>query len=165
MCYLLFIKSNSGLQVQPNDLSYFGEHFLGERIEADWRPPGYEIIRPKQSVRHFVSWMLQAPLVSEHAKSILEPITGDTVQYVFFDVIKNTPLYVMNVALTLPNMPETEPPILFRLEHDKGVIFANQVFVDVVIKHRLHGAGFATDLDLPKYLIDPLLNDVDHWIH
>ena len=65
----------------------------------------------------------------------------------------------------LSDIPLASAPPLFKIKAVQEQIFVSQPFVDVVMKNKLLGAGFTTDLESESYLVSPQLNEYSHWVH
>ena len=88
---------NSNLGVAPGDLRYFHDHFVGAPMSSKWELPPLEILGKTKKLRDFVSWIAQAPLVSLKAKSLIEELCGDDVEFLRFHDLNGKPYFAMNV--------------------------------------------------------------------
>ena len=153
--------------VLRTDLNYFKTHFVGESMKATWVPPQFEIIGKSKKLRDFVSWMLQAPVISERAKIALEPLVGRYAEILPLTQLRNRMFYGVNVTKFIDcldleksdvvysadesrvmhvwsyvfHQSKLEDVPIFRLPHG-GHIFVTQSFVDAVQKSGLQGAKF-----------------------
>src|SRR2546427_2089610 len=95
--WLLHLGNAKTLRLRPHDLDYFQTHFVGEAMATKWRPPPVTIQGKSKRLTDFVSWMHQAPVCSERAKDSLEPVIGDSVEFLRLVEIRGKPYYAINV--------------------------------------------------------------------
>jgi hypothetical protein len=148
-------------------LDYFRDHFVGHPMAHDWSPPPFELSGKSKRVRDFLSWELTAPLVSEKAKSALEPLCTGHAEFLPFATIKRVQFFALNVLTSLNILDEgasdldrfngaltalrkarfkhplpVELPPVFKLPQWSSV-YVTKSFVDVVIGAKLHGLSLA----------------------
>jgi hypothetical protein len=116
----------------PHDLAYFGRYFKGRPMAPNWAPPPIELSGRSKKLPDFVSWMKSAPVVSEKARSTLEPILRGCVQFFDFHEIKAKRYFAMNVICVeraLLDLPRSK--ILYADDQRKLAIAVKEaVFVD-----------------------------------
>jgi hypothetical protein len=67
-------------------------------MSRDWAPPPITISGRSKKLPDFVNWMVQVPVVSEKARSVLSPMIGDYVQFLPFHELKRKRYYALNVT-------------------------------------------------------------------
>ena len=85
------------LSLIPHDLDYFQNHFVGKAMTEQWNPPPVKISGKSLRLRDFVSWMVQAPVISERAKVSLQPVLGEHVEFLPLLKLRGIPYYAVNV--------------------------------------------------------------------
>jgi len=173
----LWVGGKANLALIPHNLEYFSNHFIGERLGDAWTPPPVSINGKSKKLRDFVSWMERAPVVSQRARQILEPLLGDNVEFLKFHEILGKSYFALNV-LRLENILDRDQsevlyadeakrnilrvssfflreeqlsvptPRIFKLSHERNSIFVSNNFADVVIDNKLTGLA----------LVDPRKN-------
>lgn len=148
-------------------LGTFDASFRGASLPPDWKLPKLRVSNPKLPLNDFVMGHPDAPFVSERAKSALEPIVGDAVQFKSIGQILKREYHVLNVVAVIDCLNEEKSRIvrsrdgrilslrqavfdqsqlshavIFKVPQDNGRIFVTDRFVEVVIGHRLTGVGF-----------------------
>lgn len=160
--------SRKYMYLRPHTLiDYWQENFVGQVMPENWSPPPIIIGGKSKKLGDFVSWMLTAPVISERAKQILEPIFGDSVQFLRFHDINKRPYYAINVLRVeenwldeyasegprepktgeligvfryfFKNLPRDIPPI-FKVQPNDSV-FVNQAVAEAIVSNKLTGAA------------------------
>jgi hypothetical protein len=154
-----------GLRGYIPDNDYWMRNFGGRLMQADWELPPLDIHGKSKKLGDFVGWSLQAPIVSERARDVLEPIVGDAVQFVRFHELRGKPYYGINVlrversyldverskcnprkngeiAVCLQyvfrdDLPD-ELPAIFKI-HPESSVFVTRRFAEAVVEHKLTG--------------------------
>jgi len=141
--------------VDETKFGYFWNHFVGKPMARGWHPPKFSIVYPYRPVRDFVSW--SDPIVSERAKNCLEPVIGPFVEFLPFASIKGKSFYAVNVLEVIDclNRRASEPCVGKFVFNEKKLrpvpifkvpkvthIFVSDVFAQIVVDHKLTGAGF-----------------------
>jgi len=158
----------------PHELSYFNRNFVGQPLDTPWVAPPIKLSGKSKKLPDFVCWMMSAPVVSERAKSSLEPLIAPCVQFLPFHSIRNKPYYAVNIlaiqhglldqsrstfsrfedgtihcidrALFHP-APKELPPIFF-LGEGTGNVWVTDSFAESVVERQLTGVQFlAPDQD------------------
>jgi len=156
--------------VLRTEIDYFQTHFVGEKMSRHWTPPPIRIQGKSKRLRDFVSWMLSAPVVSQRAKEVLEPLIAPDVEILPLIQLRRKEYYAINVLRLVdcldrkrsniaysPTDPsriiylsETfflndrlEDVPLFKIPETVGEVYVTRPFVDLVIKNELAGAAFA----------------------
>jgi hypothetical protein len=168
--WLLYLSNNKNLGLIPHDLNYFQTHFIGQPMAANWQPPPVTVSGKSKRLQDFVSWMYKAPVCSEKAKTCLEPVIGDYVEFLLLTHIKEKPYFAINVLKVVDCLDKDNSDLVYsssepgyirnvetygfipdRLEHvpifkvplTVSSVFVTRDFVDVVINNKLWGAKFA----------------------
>lgn len=158
--------SKKYMYLRPHTLSgYWQENFVGKRMPEDWELPPLIVSGESKKPGDFVGWMLSAPVLSERAKRVLEPIFGNDVQFLRFHDLKEKPYYALNVlrvenwlnedasggarradgSLISPdryvfkNLP-LDPPPIFKVWAD-DCVFINRSVAEAIVKNKLTGAA------------------------
>lgn len=153
------------LCVQQSDLRYFHDHFIGERMSADWAPPTYEVLNRSKKVADFTGWQIgsRALLVSEKARTALLPICDGGVEFLPFATIKGVNLFAMNVIRLVDIIDwnrsditgdylvnsvafqrrETPPPAIFKDPRLTGWTFVTDDFGHAAVANGLTGLRLA----------------------
>jgi hypothetical protein len=135
-----------------------------------WAPPPVKVDGKSLRLRDFVSWMLQAPVVSLKAKECLEPLISPFVEFLPLVELRGIAYFAMNVIQLVDCLNYGDSEILysksdpdrilrikeyrFRSDRVRTVpvfkvpevpsdVFVMQPFVDLIIRTRLTGAKFA----------------------
>jgi hypothetical protein len=167
--WALRTNCNKDLGVRT-EIDYFQTHFIGEKVFYHWTPPPIRIQGKSKGLRDFVSWMLSAPVVSQRAKEVLEPLISPYVEILPLIQLRGKQYYAINVLRLVicldrkrsnieysPTDPsgiiylgETfflkgrlEDVPLFKIPETRGEVYVTRPFVDLVIKNKLAGAAFA----------------------
>jgi len=85
------------LQGYIRDHTFWEHNFHARRMPEDWTLPPLEVLGKSKKLGDSVGWMLGAPIVSERARMVLEPIVGSDVQFVRFHALRGEPYFGMNV--------------------------------------------------------------------
>jgi len=166
-------------KVIRTDLRYFRTHFVGEPMADTWEVPELDVQGKRKRVRDFVSWEASAPVISERARKVLEPLIGDHVEFLPLVVLKRQQYYAINV-LTLVDCldwdrsevqfgsPDTSRIVMvwkasfdpkrvadvpiFKLPQYRGATFVRRPFIDAVVEAGLQGAYFVDPFDPMRYV-------------
>jgi hypothetical protein len=153
------------LQGYIRDHAYWERYFHAESMPEDWELPPLEILGKSKKLGDCVGWMLQAPIVSERARTVLEPIVGADVQFVRFHDLRGKPYYGMNVLRVERDYLDVERskcnrrpdgdivvcmqyvfraslsselPAIFKIHPESGV-FVTRRFAEAIVEHKLTG--------------------------
>lgn len=156
--------------VLRTELDYFQNNFNGNSLVNTWEPPNIRIQGKSKKLNDFISWMLCAPVISEKAKSLLEPLISPYVEFLPLITLRGTkyfavnvthlvkcldferseicfapddPSYILNISRTyfVENNLDTAP--IFKTVEWPLHVFVTPSFVDVVLANNLVGAIFA----------------------
>ena len=168
--WILRSADKRNLSLIPSDLDYFQTHFIGQPMAERWNPPSLTIDGKALRLRDFVSWMIQAPVISDVARSALEPLVSKSVEFLPLIELRKKRYYAMNVLRLVDCLDRSESEILyspddperiltinkfqfdrgriisapiFKIPDDPSCVFVMQAFIDAVIDSRLTGAKFA----------------------
>lgn len=176
----MIIGGRHFLGLIPHDLAYFNEYFIGMPIPTPWTPPTVELDGKSKRLPDFVSWMKSAPVISDRARCVLEPLVGAAVQFLPFHSLKGKPYYAMNVlevqhgllnlvksdidrfttdgsimainrAVFRHPLPLGLPPI-FKLGEGTGDIFVTTEFAKLVVQQQLTGVSLLSPAQDPLIL-------------
>ncbi len=152
-------------------IDYFKENFIAERMGEKYPRPSYIHIDGKSKrLRDFVSWMLSAPVVSEKAVKVLEPLIGTFCEILPLIELRGKNYYALNVLKLVDCLDLASSDIhyaddnpshilrirrykfleekipadipIFKIPEDIGSVFVTRLFIDIVIANKLHGAAF-----------------------
>jgi hypothetical protein len=151
-------------------IDYFQEHFVGKAMDSSWTPPPIRIEGKSLPVRDFVSWMMSAPVISEKARGVLQPLLIEHCEILPLIELRRKMYYAINVLTMVDCLDEEKSDILyapddpeyvlsisrfilrenkipgdvaiFKIPQDVGVVFATKRFVDAVKANQLRGAMF-----------------------
>lgn len=156
--------------VLRTEIDYFQSYFIGERMAGNWTPPPLRIQGQRKRLRDFVSWMLSAPVISQHAKEILEPLIAPYVEILPLIILRGKQYYAVNVLRLVDCLDRAKSTIdysptnpsriinifetdfiekqkgnvpIFKLPETKGEVYVTNSFVELAVKNRLEGADFA----------------------
>lgn len=130
--YLLFPKSGNGFALNPIDLDYFENCFVGRKMPMDWVAPPVEFYQKSRPAKDFVGWMLAAPVVSEKAKQTLEPYVSKDVQFLYMLTVKKTKLYAINITRVVDclDLEKSDVRYYSHIEHEKVIRRINKYMFD-----------------------------------
>jgi len=141
------------------------KNFSGHVMPDDWTLPPLVILGKSKKLGDFVGWTLDVPVVSERAKSVLQSLVGEDVQFLRFHDLRGKPYYAMNVLriedyldnersagqrrpdgtlfvyhryVFKDNLPDDLPPI-FKVTPSSAV-FISRRFAEAIVENRLTGA-------------------------
>lgn len=97
--------------VIDTDLDYFDDHFVGRPMAEDWRAPAVELRNKSLPAQDFVSWMLAAPVISDRARQVLEPVLGGACEILPLLSIKRRPYFAVNVVAVIDCLDYAESEI------------------------------------------------------
>jgi len=168
--YILRSADRRNLSLVPDDLDYFQSHFVGESMAEHWQPPPVVVSGKTLRLRDFVSWMLQAPVLSTRARISLEDLIGCYVEFLPLVELRGMSYFAINIVKLLdcldraksdiifsPSRPgqilgvnsyqflseRLEAVPIFKIPDDPSAVFVTRPFIDAVIQCRLTGAKFA----------------------
>jgi hypothetical protein len=110
----------------PND-DYWERYFCGRFMPADWQLPPLEILGKSKKLGDYVGWMLQAPIVSDRARNVLEPTVGTDVQFVPFHDLRGEPFFGMNVLRVEQGFLDTNRSVCVR-RRNGDIAYCSQYF-------------------------------------
>ena len=96
------------LQGYLPDSNYWERNFHAMPMPDDWELPPLKIIGKTKKLGDSVGWTLGAPVISDRARKIFEPIVGDSVQFVRFHDLHGKPYFGMNVLRVEAKFLDTE---------------------------------------------------------
>lgn len=67
----LNIDGDKNVALIPDSLEFFFDRFTGRRMVESWSAPPVSISNKSKPLADFLSWMIQAPVVSERARLLL----------------------------------------------------------------------------------------------
>ena len=147
MKYELVIGTKGRVSFVPDDLRYFNDHFICERMAYDWEIPPAKMIGKSGKTADFVSWMLRAPVISEKARKCLAETCGELVEFLPFHSIKNQKYYVMNVL----NRDMSRP--VFKTDKS-SVVYVDEIFGSIIRDNFLTGVHLADpDSDIGRKIV------------
>jgi hypothetical protein len=125
------------------------------------------ISNKSKPVRDFIAWMLDAPAVSERARSKLEAHLGERVEFLPLIHVKGVQVYAVNVLnmidcldiarsevafsaskpgrvvsvirFALDERKIPSDPVIFKVP-ESGIVFISSSVADLIVEHRLSGA-------------------------
>jgi hypothetical protein len=163
------VDPGNTFSVDSGDLSYFLDRFCGAKMGDGWAPPKVTFSNSKRKPRDFVSWMPCVPVVSEAAKSVVESIAKDCVEFLPIFEIRGRNFYAMNVthltnaldrersdveyfdddSLEIMRLKSAvfsfgtdEVPPVFKVQGVAGDVYVNRRFAELVRENALSGAIF-----------------------
>ena len=165
--WLLGTTDNTSRVLRSN-VDFFRNHFVGEHMINTWHPPEIRICNTSKKLKDFLSWMLCAPVVSEHAKDILKPLVQQYVEFLPLIKLGKVQYFAINVlcrleCLDVENSNIVRSPTdnriidvfeysfldvcfydypIFILKEFNSPVFVTRTFVDRVLEERLTGAQF-----------------------
>lgn len=147
--YELSVRDIGRMYFMPDDLYYFHEHFVCKSMADGWSAPRFTVVRKRTRPADFSSWMLNAPVVRENVRIILEPFLGCCVEFLdFYTTDRGERLYAMNVLTTDQSVP------LFKT-HRNSVVYARHEFGIIARDNKFTGLALA----------DPNANNLKMIVH
>ena len=165
----LLVDSDRAL-ILRSDLDSLAELFVGKPLGERWRPPKVEVLGKTRPLRDFVSWTLQAPVVSERAMTLFTSLVHDSCEFLPLLVLRGKQYFAVNVLEIVDCLDETvsdlwrsptdpnhiigagsfvfderkmkEAPI-FKIPQYLVTVFVTAPFVDAVKGSQLTGAVFS----------------------
>jgi hypothetical protein len=146
------------------DNDYWERNFYGSPMDDQWELPPLEILGKSKKLGDFVGWMLKAPIVSDRARTVLEPVVGSDAQFVRFHELGGRRYYGINVLrierdlldlnrskcmrrkdggiahctqYVFTDLPQ-ELPSIFKISEGSDVLVTSR-FVDAVVENKLSG--------------------------
>jgi len=150
-------------------LDYFGSHFIGDSMAADWHPPALRILGKTKRLRDFVSWMRGAPVISERAARSLKPLISAHAEILPLVELRGKPYFAVNVLSLIDCLDRERSEIqysttdvdrivsihravfrlgqglttpIFKLPDWTAQVYVTRSFIDAVIANGLRGAAF-----------------------
>lgn len=168
--WTLWDNGDKYVSIEPYDLPYYQEHFIGKRMFNTWEPKPFELLGKSKPMADIIGWMLSAPIMTEKAVNALAPLIGEYVEFLPFGKLRKKEVFAVNVLFSVDclDYDKTEvvyfdkgrtgaydinqfyfdaalvPDVpIFKAPDGGGMIFVRRPFVDAVIMHQLRGFQFA----------------------
>ena len=110
----LNVLERNGLSLIPDDLRYFGDHFIGEPMSATWEgPPGFTISRKSGKLNDFLVFHTAVPVVSGRVLTVLQSLSKDNFEAFDLISIRNRPYFAINVIAVADCVDFIESDIRF----------------------------------------------------
>lgn len=165
----LLVDSQKAL-VLRSDLDSLEGHFVGKPLGGRWKPPKIEILGKSRHLRDFVSWTLEAPVVSERALMLLNPVLQESCEFLPLIRLRGEQYFAVNVLEIVDCLDEaasdlwrspTDPKHIigagsfvfnerrlkavpvFKIPQYLLAVFVTASFVDAVRRSPLTGAIFS----------------------
>lgn len=167
--YTLGCDCNRDVVIRTS-IDYFDKNFIAKKMLDGWISPAIRIHGKSKRLRDFISWMMPAPVISEKARQVLEPLIIEYceilplielrgIQYYAINVLtlvdcldhkgsniiyaNDDPLHILRISRYLfkENTSLLSIPI-FKIPEDSACVFVTNKFVNAVIENELRGASF-----------------------
>lgn len=168
--------------VKSGPLLYFRDRFDGRSMKDGWMPPDLAFSKARSAPKDFVSWMLCAPVVSDRARTVLEPLARGGVEFLPMFRRGKRDFFAMNVIDTTPHLDlersrieyaddaqtaflivraavfefgNAKAPPIFKIRQQPSDVFFNHDVATAVREHDLSGA----------YFLDPARDGIARVLH
>jgi hypothetical protein len=140
-------------------------------MKTGWQQPSVDIISRNRKNRDFLSWDFSAPVVSDRARNVLEPLIGAECEFLPLTTIRGELYHALNVINVVDCLDHAVSDIAFFSSNPSKIMsiesfifhedripdttiifkipeslcdtpFVSKTFVDAVIDHKLTGAAF-----------------------
>lgn len=125
----LNLDGDKNVALIPDSLEFFFDRFTGRRMVESWSAPPVSISNKSKPLADFLSWMIQAPVVSERARSLLG-VFVDHLEFIPLLEMGGTQYFAVNVVTVLRDVLDTTASCVDFLPGGTPYILRTAVFVE-----------------------------------
>jgi hypothetical protein len=116
--------------VDSGPLSYFRDRFAGTSMKDGWVPPPLSFSKARSAPNDFVSWMLCAPVVSNRARVVLEPLAQGGVEFLPLFRRGKHEFFAMNVLATTACLDRKRSRIEYADAEETALLIVRTAIMD-----------------------------------
>lgn len=119
----LLVDSDRAL-VLRSDLDSLEGLFVGKPLGKRWRPPNVKVLGKTRPLRDFVSWTLEAPVISEGAMRLLSPLLQDSCEFLPLIRLRGKEYFAVNILEVVDCLDEATSDLWISPTDPKHIIGA-----------------------------------------